>query len=129
MEHSAPTSRVPIWRRLIGFNLLAAVLLGIGGWYLGWYLAHQITGASIDYFGDTDQNDVAVFLGYILGVIGFLVGLGFLQYPLARMRGYPPRCARRRPRGSGATSGSAPTTRSSASSTCSGSGSSSSSRA
>jgi len=80
----------PLWRRLIGFNLLTAILLGIGGWYLGWFLGHQITGKSIAYFGDTDQNDISVFLGYIVGVIGFLIGLGFLQYPLARVRGYPP---------------------------------------
>jgi cytochrome c oxidase subunit I len=80
----------PFWRRLIGFNLLTAVVLGIGGWYLGWFLGHHITGKSVSYFGDTDQNDISVFLGYILGVIGFLAGLGFLQYPLARIRGYPP---------------------------------------
>jgi cytochrome c oxidase subunit I len=80
----------PVWRRLIGFNLLTAVLLGIGGWYLGWWLAHQITAPSLDYFGDTDQNDIAVFMGYFFGVVGFLIGLGFLQYPLARLRGYPP---------------------------------------
>ncbi|HEX7083773.1 MAG TPA: cbb3-type cytochrome c oxidase subunit I [Gaiellaceae bacterium] len=78
------------WSRLIGFNLLTAVVLGIGGYYLGWFLGHHITGASVDYFGDTDQNDISVFLGYILGVIGFLVGLGFANYPFARLRGYPP---------------------------------------
>ena len=77
----------PWWRRLVGFNLLTAVLLGIGGWYLGWFLAHQITAPSITYFGSTDQNDISVFLGYFLGVVGFLIGLGFLQYPLARIRG------------------------------------------
>jgi cytochrome c oxidase subunit 1 len=78
------------WRKLIGFNLLTAVLLGIGGYYLGWWLGHQVTGPSIDYFADTDQNDIALFMGYAFGVIGFLIGLGFLQYPLARLRGYPP---------------------------------------
>jgi cytochrome c oxidase subunit I len=78
------------WRRLIGFNLLTAVLLGIGGYYLGWWLGHQVTGPSLDYFGDTDQNDIALFMGYAFGVIGFLIGLGFLQYPLSRLRGYPP---------------------------------------
>jgi cytochrome c oxidase subunit 1 len=85
-----PIRRRPLWRRLIGFNLLTAILLGIGGWYLGWWLAHQITAPSLDYFGDTDQNDIAVFMGYFFGVVGFLIGLGFLQYPLARLRGYPP---------------------------------------
>jgi cytochrome c oxidase subunit 1 len=87
---SSPTAQRPLWRRLVGFNLLTAILLGIGGWYLGYFLGHHITGPSISYFGDTDQNDISVFLGYIVGVIGFLIGLGFLQYPLARLRGYPP---------------------------------------
>jgi cytochrome c oxidase subunit 1 len=77
-------------RRLLGANLLTAIVLGVGGWYLGWFLGHQITAESLDYFGDTDQNDVAVFLAYILGVAGFLAGLGFLAYPWARLRGYPP---------------------------------------
>jgi cytochrome c oxidase subunit 1 len=85
-----PAQQRPFWRRLIGFNLITAVVLGIVGWYLGWFLGHHITGKSVSYFGDTDQNDISVFLGYILGVIGFLIGLGFLQYPLARIRGYPP---------------------------------------
>jgi cytochrome c oxidase subunit 1 len=85
-----PDRQKPVWRRLIGFNLLAAVVLGIAGWYLGWFLGHHITGKSISYFADTDQNDISVFLGYFLGVVGFLIGLGFLQYPLTRIRGYPP---------------------------------------
>jgi cytochrome c oxidase subunit I len=77
-------------RRLIGFNLLTAVLLGIGGWYLGWFIGHQISGPSINYFGDIDQNDISIFLGYFIGVIGFLLGLGFGVYPWSRLRGYPP---------------------------------------
>ena len=89
-QGAAQTSARPLWRRLIGLNLLAAVVLGVGGWYLGWWIGHQATAASVSYFGDTDQNDISVFLGYTLGVVGFLIGLGFLQYPLARLRGYPP---------------------------------------
>jgi cytochrome c oxidase subunit I len=77
-------------RRLIGFNLLTGIVLGIGGWYLGWWIGHQITGPSVSYFGDIDQNDVSIFLGYFIGVIGFLLGLGFGVYPWTRMRGYPP---------------------------------------
>ncbi len=87
----APAARRPLWRRLVGYNLLTAALLGIGGWYLGWYLGHHVaSGASLDYFGDTGENDIAVFMGYTFGVLGFLAGMGFLQYPLARLRGYPP---------------------------------------
>ncbi|HZO62740.1 MAG TPA: cbb3-type cytochrome c oxidase subunit I [Gaiellaceae bacterium] len=81
-------------RRLLGFNLLTGIVLGVGGLYLGWYGGHWLVdglGAkSLGYFGDTDQNDVSLFLAYIVGVIGFLVGLGFANYPLARLRGYPP---------------------------------------
>ena len=53
-------------------------------------VGHRSTRPSLDYFADTDQNDVSVFLGYFFGVVGFLVGLGFANYPLARLRGYPP---------------------------------------
>jgi cytochrome c oxidase subunit 1 len=91
MTENVHTARQrPLWRRLLGFNLLTAVVLGVGGWYLGWFIGHHIHGVSLGYFSDTMQNDISVFLGYILGVIGFLVGLGFAQYPLARVRGYPP---------------------------------------
>ena len=68
-------------------------MLGIGGFYLGWYGGHWVVAGSRSrastYFGSTDQNDVSMFLGYILGVVGFLLGLGFGIYPFARLRGYP----------------------------------------
>ncbi len=37
----ADMPRRPLWRRLIGFNLLTAVLLGVGGYYLGWFIGHH----------------------------------------------------------------------------------------
>jgi cytochrome c oxidase subunit 1 len=77
-------------RRLVGFNLLTGVILGVVGWYVGWFGAHAISAASIDYFGDVDYNEISIFLAYIGGVVGFLVGLGFLNYPIARLRGLPP---------------------------------------
>jgi cytochrome c oxidase subunit 1 len=93
-ENQDPQRSLPLWRRLLGFNLLTGIVLGVGGFYLGWYGGHWLINgldiSSLDYFGDTDQNDVSLFLGYILGVIGFLVGLGFASYPLSRLRGYPP---------------------------------------
>jgi cytochrome c oxidase subunit 1 len=77
-------------RRLLGYNLLTAVVLGIVGFYVGWWLGHQIHGPSLDYFSDTGQNDIALFLAYILAVVGFLVGLGFASYPIQRLLGKPP---------------------------------------
>ena len=71
-------------RRLIGFNLLTGVVLGIVGFYVGWWLGHLVKAPSLDYFGDTGQNDIALFVAYFTGVIGFLVGLGFANYPVQR---------------------------------------------
>jgi cytochrome c oxidase subunit 1 len=88
---SAPQPiRRPLWRRLLGFNLLTAVILGVGGYYLGWWIGHLINGPSFEYESATDENDVALLLGYFFGVVGFLIGLGFANYPLSRLLGRPP---------------------------------------
>ena len=84
-----PTARPP-WRRLVGFNLLTAVLLGVGGYYLGWFIGRQIGfEGSFHYQTASDENDVSLLLGYFLGVVGFLIGLGFANYPLSRLLGKP----------------------------------------
>ena len=77
----------PLWRRLIGFNLLSGIVLLFVGFYFGWWLGHQIHAESLEYFADTNQNDIALMLGYVCAVIGFLIGLGFARYPLSRMLG------------------------------------------
>src|SRR5579871_1962869 len=80
-----------IARRLVGFNLLTAIVLGVAGWYAGWFGAHGLgTSGSLDWIPKVDYNELSVFMAYIGGVVGFLVGLGFLNYPFARLRGYPP---------------------------------------
>ena len=84
------TVPTPPWRRVVGYNLLTGLVLGVVGYYVGWWIGHHIHATSIGYFADTNQNDIAVFLGYFLSVVGFLAGLGFLSYPWARLRGYPP---------------------------------------
>ena len=115
-------------RRLIGFHLGTALVFGVVCWYLGWYLGHQISYPSVDYFDDIDQNDIAIFLGYVFGTVGFLAGHRFPQLSAPRdLRAGRRRC--RRPAAHGATSGWRPITRSSGSSTCGASGSSSSSGA
>jgi cytochrome c oxidase subunit I len=96
MSAIAVTARptTPLWRRLMGFNVLTAIVLGILGWLLGSWIGGRISGQSLSYFSsEAGQNDIAVFLGYFLGVVGFLVGLGFMNYPIKRMLGYPPTLA------------------------------------
>ena len=87
---SRPAEGRPLWRRLIGFNLLTAVILGVGGYYFGWWIGHLVTeGKSFEYTAATDENDVALLLAYFFGVIGFLIGLGFANYPISRLLGRP----------------------------------------
>jgi cytochrome c oxidase subunit 1 len=77
-------------RRLVSYNLLTGLVLGAVGYYVGWFIGHHIHAKSLGYVSHTDENDVAVFLGYFFAVLGFIAGLGFLSYPWARLRGYPP---------------------------------------
>jgi cytochrome c oxidase subunit 1 len=88
MTATTPAARPFSWRRLVGFNMLTAILLGCGGWFLGAWIGGQIA-AGHDYLQGTDQNDVGVFMGYFFATLGWLVGLGFFNYPIARLRGRP----------------------------------------
>ena len=65
------------------------MLLGVGGYYLGWFIGHQIYGKSFEFQSATDENDVALLLAYLFGVVGFLIGLGFANYPVSRLLGRP----------------------------------------
>ena len=108
--HSHPHRRAGRLRGLLGFNLFTAIALGIGGFFLGAYIGGQIA-VGKDYLIGTDQNDVGVVLGFLFATIGWLAGLGFFNYPIARMLGRPATLpARRRPAPT-ASSGSRPITR------------------
>jgi cytochrome c oxidase subunit I len=94
--------RPPMWRRLVGFNLLTGIVLGIIGWFIGYLIGDHIHAKSIKYYSLTaGQNDIAIMLGYLFGVIGFLVGLGFANYPLGRMLGHSPTLAEHESEGEG----------------------------
>jgi cytochrome c oxidase subunit 1 len=84
------------FRQFLGFNILTGIILGVGGWFLGYLIGDHIHGPNLDYYKtQAGQNDVAILLGYFLGVVGFLVGLGFANYPIKRMLGHPPSLAER----------------------------------
>ena len=50
---------------------------------------HQIDGKSFEFTTAIDENDIALLLAYFFGVVGFLVGLGFANYPVSRLLGRP----------------------------------------
>jgi cytochrome c oxidase subunit I len=94
--------RRPAWRRLIGFNLLTGIVLGIVGWLIGDEIGKAIHAPSLDYYSDSaGQNDISILLGYLFGVIGFLIGLGFANYPVRRLLGHPPTLAEHEDEGEG----------------------------
>jgi cytochrome c oxidase subunit 1 len=87
------TARPPLWRRLIGFNLLTAIIGAVIGYLIGRLIGGAIHAPSLDAFDDTGQNDIQILLGYLFGTIGFMIGMGFFNYPLRRILGHPPTLA------------------------------------
>ena len=132
-DHAPRRPTTPLWRRLVGFNLLTGIVLAVVGGVIGQLIGNAIHAPSIDYFAtEAGQNDIAVLLGYFFGVIGFLIGLGFANYPVRRMLGHPPTLAEHEGEGEGMAALLPPLHRPQgrrASSTSSGSGCSSSSAA
>jgi cytochrome c oxidase subunit 1 len=97
-----PAARQPMWRRLLGFNLLTGIIGAIIGWLIGDAIGTAIHAPSLAYFTlGTGVNDIGVLLGYLFGVIGFLVGLGFANYPIRRMLGHPATLAEHEAEGEG----------------------------
>src|SRR2546423_8040257 len=61
--------RRPVWRRLIGFNLLSAVLLRVGRYYLRWFIGHQLSRQSLEYQKANHENDLVLLPPYVLGAV------------------------------------------------------------
>ena len=81
----------PLWRRLIGFNLLT------GDRARRRRLLPRLVRSATRSRAEPrllrrhrPERHLASSSRYIFGVVGFLIGLGFANYPFARLRGYPP---------------------------------------
>jgi cytochrome c oxidase subunit 1 len=97
-----PAGRRPAWRGLLGFNVLTGIVLAAVGGLIGDLVGSAIHAESISYFSaEAGQNDISVVLAYLFGTIGFLVGLGFANYPIRRMLGHPPSLAEHESEGEG----------------------------
>jgi cytochrome c oxidase subunit 1 len=101
MTAIALPARRPAWRRVLGFNLLSGIIGAIVGYLIGNWVGSLIHAPSLDFFSDTGQNDISILLGYLFGVFGFLIGLGFANYPVRRMLGHPPSLAEHESEGEG----------------------------
>jgi cytochrome c oxidase subunit I len=67
-------------RRLtIPNNLVTAVLFAIPAYFAGVWVGNV--------FGLVDDQNTGVILGYVFATAAFLIGIGFLNYPLARITG------------------------------------------
>jgi cytochrome c oxidase subunit 1 len=80
-----PDTRSPLLRP----NLFTVVIGLAIGYIIGVWIGHRI-GAHLDWVSAIDQNDVSVLLGYSLGTIGYIAGLGLLDYPFRRLLGQRP---------------------------------------
>ena len=87
---SAPgaTERQSLRSQLLGFHVLWAIVGGIVGYIVGHWIGSKI-GAKVAAQTNTDQDDIAIFLGLLFAIFGWLGGLGFFSYPLWRMLGRP----------------------------------------
>jgi cytochrome c oxidase subunit I len=77
------TRRRPWW---LGQHVGTALVLMVGGYAFGHWAGHHIVGAYAHPFF-VFQDDAAAFLGIIFGILGWLAGIGALNYPLAKLVG------------------------------------------
>ena len=84
-----PAPKAPTFRdQLAAFHVLWGIALGAVGYFVCHWAGTRV-GAHIDGQSATDQDDLAVFFGFLGATIGWLIGLGFFNYPISRMMGRP----------------------------------------
>jgi cytochrome c oxidase subunit I len=86
---SASTKRPTSWTQRPGWlsqHLGTAIVAAVLGYVFGHWMGNYIA-SSYDYVANNGQNTVADALGLIFGVVGWLLGIGALNYPLAKMVG------------------------------------------
>jgi len=71
-------------------HLGTAAIGGVLGYLLGHWLGN-VVGSGYTNIASSGSNSIAVTGGLLLGVLGWLVGIGALNYPLAKIVGLEPR--------------------------------------
>ena len=87
-RRSGPPGPGPAWRRSpwLRPHILWAMAGAVIGYLIGHWLGNVIA-SGYDQV-QTSQNDVAIVLGLVLGVAGWMTGIGAFNYPLAKILGY-----------------------------------------
>jgi cytochrome c oxidase subunit 1 len=82
------TEKQSVRSQILGFNILWGIIGGALGYAIGHWIGNRLAS---DVAAQTlsDQNDVAIFLGLLLAIFGWLLGLGFFNYPVSRILGRP----------------------------------------
>ena len=85
---AAPVPKVPWTQRpgIFSQHLGTALVVGVVGYFFGHWLGNAI-GSQYIYIANDGQNLVADFLGLLFMVVGFLAGIGALNYPFAKILG------------------------------------------
>jgi cytochrome c oxidase subunit 1 len=78
-----PARSRPAW---LGQHVGTALVLMVAGYAFGHWIGNVI-GTGRTYIGTAAENDIAIVLGLIFGVVGWLLGIGALNYPLAKLVG------------------------------------------
>ncbi len=83
--HKPAKTRSP-W---LGQNILTAAVGGVCGYLIGHWLGNYIA-SDFTVVTNSGQNDIAICLGLSFLVLGWLAGIGALNYPLAKLIGREP---------------------------------------
>ena len=73
-------------RRALSPGLLRGIVLAVAGYFVGHWLGNLIA-SGYSQVTNSGDNNVSIILGYLVGVVGWIAGLGFLSYPWAKALG------------------------------------------
>jgi cytochrome c oxidase subunit 1 len=86
------STRIPsAWGQLLGYNVIWATVLAIVGYIVLHKIGDTIGAHSVAETGSggSDQDDIAILMGMVGAILGWIGGLGFLNYPVSRILGRP----------------------------------------
>ena len=73
-------------RRALSPSLIRGLVLAVAGYFFGHWLGNLLA-SGYSQVTNSGDNNVSIILGYLFGVVGWVVGLGFLAYPWAKALG------------------------------------------